>query len=103
MGLKDDVFPRYWGILTPTERKRLWDPKIFKGNELKIGPSWIDSGLRTGPDQELKFNEYEPFLELNGASFIGLSKTKNELQKGHLRDMDAADLSVSIRDKEKIF
>ena len=103
LGLKDGNLPTILGYINPNrERKRLWDPKIFKGNELKIGLSWIDSGLRTGPDQELKFNEYEPFLELNGASFIGLSKTKNELQKGHLRDMDAADLSVSIRDKEDL-
>jgi hypothetical protein len=39
---------------------------------------------------------------MQGASFIGLSNTTNELQRGHLRDMDAVDISEFIRDKEDL-
>ena len=103
LGLKNGNLPEIIGYIKPDrERKRLWDTQLVKGNQFNIGLSWIDSGLRTGPNQELKFSEFEPLLEMQGASFIGLSNTTNELQRGHLRDMDAVDISEFIRDKEDL-
>ena len=84
------------------ERERLWNKSIFERNEANIGLCWSTSGLLTGPYQELKLEEFEPIIELEGAQFINMTPLNSDTQKGHLRDLNVVDFTDNLRDHEDL-
>ncbi len=103
LGLKSGELPMKNNYIKPlAERERLWDQNTFNGNELKIGLCWFNSGLKTGPQQELRLEEFEPILELKTAQFIALTQPNSKLQTGHLMDLDVTILSEYFRDLEDL-
>ena len=56
----------------------------------------------TGPYQELKLEEFEPIIELEGAQFINMTPLNSDTQKGHLRDLNVVDFTDNLRDHEDL-
>ena len=103
LGLQSGILPSPGRYLNPnTEIERGWDDDLFAGNELKIGLSWSATGFLTGPQQELKLEEFEPIMSLQGAKFIGISPTDTTTQKNHLTDLNVENLGDIITDFEDL-
>ncbi len=103
LGLKSGQLPGNGRYLEPdTSIERSWDQNIFSGNELKIGLSWFASGLSTGPQQELRLEEFEPIMGLQGAKFISISPTDTKTQKNHLSDLNVENIGDVINDYEDL-
>ena len=101
--LKSGQLPENGRYLEPdTAVNRSWDQNIFSGNELKIGLSWFASGLSTGPQQELRLEEFEPIMGLQGAKFISISPTDTKTQKNHLSDLNVENIGDAINDYEDL-
>ena len=103
LNLEEGSLPYNGPYMVPDDkRERLWDPSIFEGNELKIGLCWHANDKRSGPNQQLRFEEFEPLIELEGAHFLNLIPTKSKTQKGNLRDFNVTDLGEKLRDHEDL-
>ncbi len=103
LGLQSGILPSPGRYLNPnTVIERGWDDDLFAGNELKIGLSWSATGFLTGPQQELKLEEFEPIMGLQGAKFIGISPTDTATQKNHLTDLNVENLGDIITDFEDL-
>jgi tetratricopeptide (TPR) repeat protein len=99
--LNNGELPSVDRYITPdTDRIRLWEESIFTGNEMRIGLNWCQKGIHTGPEQDLIFEEFEPIIRLQGATFINLTPPSNDTLKGHIGDLDVIDFAELIRDVE---
>ncbi len=103
LGLEGNVIPNKGRYLNPrSDRRRNWDDLLIQSNQMSIGLFWRNTGVSTGPEQELKFEEYEPILSLENAQFFGLGTIEDELQAGNLRDFDVTDLGSLFEDLEDL-